>query len=143
MAFAWVDGTSESHAGEPPYKFLAKDLYLIIVGYAGCIFTGTLFDTAFLYPDGYWDSFVQPTYADGWRMHLRTVPRTLLSIMFQTMLWLGFWNVQENYFKGSLSRELCYMCLGLLLLRCTGALVSSSWIECPTPDWDEIQQPKP
>ena len=48
MAFAWVDGTSKSHAEDRrPYKFLAKDLYLIIVGYAGCIFTGTLFDEEF------------------------------------------------------------------------------------------------
>jgi hypothetical protein len=116
---------------------------LVVVGYAGMFFTGTLFDAAFLYPDGYWETFVQPTYEDGWRMHARAIPRTILAIASQNMLWLGMWNLQEQYFVSTIARELAYILLGVLLLRCTGSYVSSSWVACAHDEWQEIAQARP
>jgi hypothetical protein len=54
--------------------------------------------------------------------------KALFSIIFQNCVWVGGYNLLENYFDETIWREISYIAIGMYIFVATNTFVPNSWI---------------
>ena len=130
-SFVWFDSYSElPSAGEydvktwAVQKCLIKDLACIIGGIGVILALGLGFTIANVEPPTTWTCITRCNGSialgeDPWWRHALRSLRSVVSIFAQNAMWLGAWNLLENYFETTIWREIAYTFIGLSLFFAT------------------------
>ena len=129
-SYALLDLLIEPNQFDHGYD-LACDLALILCGFGGLAAQNTLPWVSGLYPsDEFWDT--DPTPADSFTTHAWYSLKATVSIFLQSAVWLGLYDMLENYASGgSLGawRECTWLLGGLWLLAVTDTTTCFSWVD--------------
>jgi hypothetical protein len=82
---------------------------------------------SFVYPPSSNVSEV-PTHKSSFKSHIISTSRALSSIIFQNCVWVGGYNLLENYLEETMWREISYIALGMYIFVATNTFVPNSWI---------------
>jgi hypothetical protein len=69
-----------------------------------------------------------PSSSSGLSLHVKSIFRALVSITFQNCVWVGGYNLLENYSDVTPWRESTYIAVGLYIFVATNTFVPNSWI---------------
>eukprot|EP00475_Leptophrys_vorax_P016677 TRINITY_DN2316_c0_g1_i4.p1 TRINITY_DN2316_c0_g1~~TRINITY_DN2316_c0_g1_i4.p1 ORF type:complete len:271 (-),score=65.02 TRINITY_DN2316_c0_g1_i4:73-885(-) len=83
---------------------------------------------AFVYPPVSDSQSEVPSYKSGWKVHLWASFKALCSLFFQNCVWVGGYNLLEDYYEATPWREMTYVATGMYLFVATNTFVPNSWI---------------
>ena len=107
---------------------ILRDSCYLLGGILILVFSRTFYAMAYVYPPDEEQILPIPTHDSPWYFHLFTAIRALVGIVGQNMIWLGAWNLLENYYPSTVWREVSYACIGMLLFLLTNSFVPNSFV---------------
>lgn len=104
-----------------------RDSIYFVCGILVLLITRTMYAMAFVYPPDD-DSLPYPKHDSVWYFHVFSGIRSIISIVGQNMIWLGGWNLLENYMDTSIWQSCFYGAFGLLLFLLTNTFMPNSYM---------------
>jgi hypothetical protein len=106
---------------------VTREITFLVVGIVGLLFiTRTFFEMALVEEQSPVNDTPHSKYS--FEQHLAASARALLSLLFQTCVWCGGYNLLQLDSHASIWRELCYLFGGIYLMMITDTFVPNSWI---------------
>jgi succinate dehydrogenase hydrophobic anchor subunit len=109
------------------HNSMLRNIAYYIAGSAGLVATNTYYDMAFIYPPGHnTNEFINHTSPA--HKHILITGRAAASIISQNLMWVGMYNLLEDYTTQSIWREIAYIACGIMVFNATNIFVPLSWI---------------
>ena len=111
-------------------SFIEKDTLCLVLGLLVMYASGVIFGYVGITLDQTWYCGRVPEFDENssWWQHTLMTLASLVSLLAQNCVWVGFWDIAEYYCLGSVWRELFYTCVGLCGFWATQSLGASGMV---------------